>query len=91
MSCFFAKIFVHVLVIVAVCYFNVKLIDWDPANIYLFKVNSRNTKKWSDICPKLPINTVESRSGRRYILLGNFTLSKINYFSERPNKVKEWF
>ena len=55
--------------------FNVyKLIDWDPANIYLFKVNSRNSKKWSDICPKLPINTVESRSGRRYILLGNFTL-----------------
>ena len=44
--------------------FNVyKLIDWDPANIYLFKVNSRNSKKWSDICPKLPINTVESRSG----------------------------
>ena len=72
--------------------FNVyKLIDWDPANIYLFKVNSRNSKKWSDICPKLPINTVASRSGRRYILLGNFTLSKVNYFSERPNKVKEWF
>ena len=46
MSCYFANIFVHLLVIAAVCYFNVyNLIDWDLANIYLFKVNSRNTKK----------------------------------------------
>ena len=64
MSCYFAKIFVHLLVIAAVCYFNVyKLIGWDPANIYLFKVNRRNAKKWSDICPNLLINTLESRSG----------------------------
>ena len=64
MSCYFAKISVHLLVIAAVCYFSVyELIDWDPANIYLFKVNTRSTKKWSDICSKLPINTAESRSG----------------------------
>ena len=64
MSCYFAKIFVRLLVMAAVCSFNVyKLIGWDPANIYLFKVNSRSTKKWSDICPKLPINSLESCSG----------------------------
>ena len=64
MSCYFAKISVHLLVIAAVCYFNVyKLIGWGPGNIYLFKVNRRSTKKWSDICSKLPINIAESRSG----------------------------
>ena len=64
MSCYFAKIFVDLLAIAAVCYFNVyELIGWDPANIYLFKVNSRDTDKWGDICPKLPKNTVESHSG----------------------------
>ena len=64
MSCYFTKIFVYLLVIAAVCYFRVyKLIGQDPALIYLFKVNSRNTKTWSVVCPKLPINTVESRFG----------------------------
>ena len=63
MSCYFTKIFVYLLVIAAVCYFSVcKLKGWDSANIYLFRVNSENTKTWSDVCPKLPINTVESRS-----------------------------
>ena len=64
MNCYFTKIFVYLLVIAAVCYFSVnKLIKWDPQNNYLFKVNSKNTKTWSDVCPKLPINTAESRSG----------------------------
>ena len=64
MSCYFTKIFVDLLVIAAVCYFSIyKLIGWDPANIYLFKVNSKSTKTWKDVCPKLPINTPESRSG----------------------------
>ena len=46
------------------CYFNVyKFIEWDPPNIYLFKFNSRNTRKSCEICPKLTINAVESRSG----------------------------
>ena len=44
MSCYFAKIFVDLLVIAAVCYFNgYELIGWDLANIQLFKVNSRDT------------------------------------------------
>ena len=45
MGCYFAKTLVHLVVITTVCDFNVyKLIALDPANIYLFKVNSRNTK-----------------------------------------------
>ena len=32
--------------IAAVCYFSVyKLIEWDPANIYLLKVDSRTLEK----------------------------------------------
>ena len=62
--------FVYLLVIAAGCYFSVyKLIEWDPARICLFKVNSKNTKTWSDVCPKLPINAVESHSG---IFIVNF-------------------
>ena len=45
MSCNFTKIFVH-LVNNCNSNFNVyKLIGWDPANIYLFKTNSRYTRK----------------------------------------------
>ena len=62
-SCYFPRIFVHLPVIVAVCYFSVhNLIVRDPANIYLFKFNSRKTRKRREICPKLTINTMESRS-----------------------------
>ena len=32
-----------------------------PINIYLFKVNNRNTKKRWEVCSKLPINTPERR------------------------------
>ena len=64
MSCYFTKIFVHLPVIAAVCYFSVyKLIGWNPANIYLFKVNSINTRKRYEICPKFTINKIESCSG----------------------------
>ena len=38
----------HVVVFIQtiLCYFSVyKLIGWDPANIYLFKVNSRTLEK----------------------------------------------
>ena len=63
MSCYFTRIFVHLQVIVTVCYFSVqKLIGWDPANIYLFKFNSRKTRKRYEICSKLTINTIESCS-----------------------------
>ena len=30
-----------------------------PANIYLFKVNNKNTKKQCDICSKLTLKTPE--------------------------------
>ena len=63
MSCYLTRIFVHLPVTVAVCYFSVnKLIGWDPANIYLFKFNSTDTRKRYEIFPKLTINTTESRS-----------------------------
>ena len=32
-----------------------------PANIYLFKVNNRNTRKKCEICSKLTIKTPERR------------------------------
>ena len=74
MSCYFTKMFVSLLVIAAGCYFSVyKLIGWDPARICLFKVNSKNTKTWSDVCPKLPINAVESRSGVFIVNFENYS------------------
>ena len=64
MNFYFTKIFVHLLVIAAARYFSVyKLKRWDPANIYLFKVNSQNTRKRHEIRPKFTINTIESCSG----------------------------
>ena len=44
-----------------------------PANICLFKVNNRNTKKMSGVCSKLTIKTTERcQSGRSGIFIGNF-------------------
>ena len=64
MNFYFTKICVHLPAIAAVCYFSVhKLIGWDSVKIYLFKVNSRNTRKKYEICPKLTINTKESCTG----------------------------
>ena len=34
-----------------------------PANIYLLKVNNRNSRKKCEICSKLTIKTPERRSG----------------------------
>ena len=63
MSCYFTKICVQLLIIAALCNFGVnKLIGWDPENIYLFKVHSRNIRR-CEICLKLTVNTVERRSG----------------------------
>ena len=63
MSCYFTGIFIHLPVIAAVYYFSLhKLIGWDPANIYLFKINTRNTRKSYKIYPKLTTNSTESRS-----------------------------
>ena len=33
----------------------------NPANIYLFKLNNKNTKKQCEICSKLTIKTLEQR------------------------------
>ena len=58
------KIFVHLLIVAVVSNFKVfKLIGWDPANTYLFKVNNRNSKKKCEICSKLTIKMVEQHSG----------------------------
>ena len=35
-----------------------------PANIYLFKVNNRNSRKWSEIYSQLTKKTLERRQGR---------------------------
>ena len=35
-----------------------------PANIYLFKVNNRNTRKRCEICPMLTIKTPERRQSK---------------------------
>ena len=40
-----------------------------PANIYLLKVNNRNTRKRCEICSKLTIKTPERRQWRRSSLL----------------------
>ena len=38
---------------------------YNPAGIYLFKVNNRNTRTRCEICSKLTINTPERRQWRR--------------------------
>ena len=47
-----------------------------PANIYMFKVHNRNTRKWCEICSKLTAETPERRhfcafglNAERYILI----------------------
>ena len=40
-----------------------------PANIYLLKVNNRNTRKRCETCSKLTIKTPERRQWRRSSLL----------------------
>ena len=64
MSYYFTMIFVHMPVIAAVCYLSVyKLIEWNPVNIYLFEVNSRNIRNMCEIFPDLTKNIAESCSG----------------------------
>ena len=43
---------------------NVGQNNYFPANIYLFKVSNRNTRKGSKICSKLAIKTSERRHSR---------------------------
>ena len=43
-----------------------------PANIYLFKVNNRNTRKSCEICSQLPIKTPERHWRRSGLFIVNF-------------------
>ena len=62
--CYFSSMLFQQYVIPALCYFSVyKLISWNPANIYLSKVNSINTRERCKTWRKLTIKTVESHSG----------------------------
>ena len=57
MSYHFTRIFVHLLTIVAAF----KLIEWDPANTYLLKVN-KNDRRRCELNSNLTINTIERQS-----------------------------
>ena len=51
----------------------------NPAKIYLFKVNNRNTRKWPDICSKLTTEIPERRHW------GSFGIFIINYVIPFPS------
>ena len=52
-----------------------------PANIYLFKVNIRNTRKRCEICSKLMIKTPERRQWRRFgVSIVNFDVVLVFFF-----------
>ena len=55
------------------------IISSNPANIYLFKVNNKNTRKRCEINSKLTIKTPERRQWRRLgVFIVNF--EHISYF-----------
>ena len=56
---------------------NMSIKDPDPASIYLFKGNKRNTRKRCQICSKLTIKAPEQRH-LAFLLL---TLKKFHAFS----------
>ena len=56
-------------------------LGFNPANIYLFKVNDRNTRKRWEICSKLTIKTPE----RRHDVVLVFLLSTLNIFHTFSN------
>ena len=61
---YFTKFFVHLWVSGAVCYFWVyKLIGVGPSKHLLVQSQQQDTRKRSELCPKLTIKRVESRSG----------------------------
>ena len=49
----------------------------NPANIYLFKVNSKNTRRRSEICLKLTKKTRKQRHWRR----SSFFIVKLEHIS----------
>ena len=50
-----------------------KKLAWchNPTNIYLFKVNDRNTRKRCEICSKLTIKTTKLRHSRSGVFIVN--------------------
>ena len=60
-------------------HFNFKLIN--PAGIYLFKVNNRNTKARCEICSKLTIKTPE----RRHWRCSGFFIVNFEHISHNAN------
>ena len=46
--------------------------NYFPANIFLFKVNNRNTRKKCETCSKLTIKTPELDHWRRCVFIVNF-------------------
>ena len=59
-----------------------KWVKENPANIYLLKVNERNTRKGSEICSKLKIKIPEERHWR---LSGIFIVNFKTYFTPFSN------
>ena len=44
-----------------------------PSNIYLFKINNKNTRKSCETCSKLIVKTLERRQWRRFgVFIDNF-------------------
>ena len=66
MTCYFTKILVHPLIVVAVCNFSVYKLIGNPPRIYLFKVNAR---KRYEVCLKLATKIEERYSG---VFIANF-------------------
>ena len=62
--CLIGKITVYYKYLIR-CFAFLSLREATPANIYLFKVNNRNTGKRCEICSKLTIKTPERRHWRR--------------------------
>ena len=57
-----------------------KLTGWNPSIFLLFKVNSKNTRKRCEICPKQTIRTVEIRSGVSSEVTNRFALYHLVVF-----------
>ena len=76
---FFRNVIIHM-----VSHFSVyELMGRDPGKVYLFKANSRNTRKMNEICSNITINTMESCSGVFTVkCFSRNSLSYINTFTQ---------
>ena len=67
------------------------LTNFDPANIYLFKINNRNARKRCKICSKLIIKTPERRQPlfpKQQNILNDLCYFK-NYEIMKPGRLRE--